>query len=99
MEIYEEIERVEVGDDSKSVLDYVKEIIACKIQLKSVQNEIKEIKSSAKENGVLVKEIDSVLSEILREMKKSPMDRNTEDSIRIKIEKDEGVMGSLSVLI
>ena len=100
MEIYEEIEKTESTEsDEKSVLDYAKSIIGCKIQMKSIQDDIKDIKTAAKEKGVLIKEIDGAVADITRELKKNPMDRAIQEDIRVQLENDEDVMASLSTLV
>ncbi len=100
MEIYtEEVETVDTKSEDLDIFDYAKQIIACKIEIKAVQDSIKVIKMEAKENGVLIKEIDTVMNDILKEMKKDPSETMIEDDIRIKLENNEDVMASISMLV
>ncbi len=105
MEIYDEvsemerIEMVDKGSDDLDMFDYAKQIIACQIEIKSINDDIKQIKIEAKENGVLIKEIDSVIADIKRELKKDPSETIIEDDIRAKFEKNEDIMASISTLI
>ncbi len=100
MEIYtEEVETVDTKSEDLDIFDYAKQIIACKIEIKAVQDSIKVIKMEAKENGVLIKEIDTVMNDILKEMKKDPSETIIEDDIRIKLENNEDVMASISMLV
>ncbi len=105
MEIYDEvsemerIEMVDKGSDDLDMFDYAKQIIACQLEIKSIQEDIKVIKGEAKENGVLIKEIDSVIADIKRELKKDPSETIIEDDIRAKFEKNEDIMASISTLV
>ena len=93
------METVEQGTEDLDIFDYAKQIIACKIEIKAIQDDIKTIKSSAKEDGVLVKEIDSVITDILKEMKKDPSESMIEEDIRTKIENNPDIMDSISTLV
>lgn len=99
MEIYEEIEMVDSKEEEMDVLSYAKAIIACQIDMKAIQDDIKDIKSDAKENGVLVKEIDSAIKDIKRELKTNPADRELEEEIIQTLKEDEGIMDSIAMTI
>ena len=103
MTIYDEkvetVEKVDGATEDLDVFAYAKSIIASKIEMKAIQDDIKVIKSEAKENGILIKEIDAVIADLLREMKKDPSESMIEDGIRVKIEANEDVMASLSLLV
>ncbi len=98
MEIYEEIEPVKV-EEQKDLLDYAKSIIACQIEMKAIQDDIKQIKTEAKDNGVLVKEIDSAISRIKKEMKTNPADIQLEEDIIEQLKSDDGIMDSIAMTI
>ena len=44
MDIYEEVEMVDNKEQEMDILDYAKAIIACQIELKAIQDDIKTIK-------------------------------------------------------
>lgn len=99
MDIYEEVEMVDTKEETMDVLDYAKSIIGCQLEMKAIQDDIKTIKSDAKENGVLVKEIDSAIKDIKREIKTNPADRQLEEEIIEKLKADEGIMDSIAMTI
>lgn len=99
MDIYEEVEMVDQAEETMDVLDYAKSIIACQIEMKAIQDDIKTIKSDAKENGVLVKEIDSAIKDIKRELKTNPADMALELEIIEKLKADENIMDSIAMTI
>ena len=97
-EILEEVEMVETTSDM-DVFDYAKQIIAGQIDQKAIQDDIKRIKKEAKEDGILVKEIDAVIADIKREMKKDPTESMIEAEIRAKFEADKDLMDSIAQTI
>ena len=99
MEVYEEIRITDKNSEDMDLYGYVKQIIASQIEIKAIQEDIKQIKIQAKENGVLVKEIDAVISDIKREMKKDPSVTLIEEDIRTKIENNQDIMDSISFTI
>ena len=99
MEIYEEIEMVDGKEQEMDVLDYAKAIIGCQIEMKAIQDDIKTIKSDAKENGVLVKEIDSAIKDIKKELKTNPADLQLEQEIVDQLKADQDIMDSIAMTI
>lgn len=99
MEIYEEVQTVDQATEDLDLFDYAKQIIAAQIEIKAIQDDIKLVKSTAKEDGVLVKEIDAVISEIKRELKKDPTVKLIEDDIRIKMEQNPDIMDSIAMTV
>ena len=99
MHIYEEVEMVDSKEETMDVLDYAKSIIGCQIEMKAIQDDIKTIKGDAKENGVLVKEIDSAIKDIKRELKTNPADRALEEEILEALKADDGIMDSIAMTI
>jgi len=101
MEIYEEIEMVDADgkEETRELIDYATAIIGCQIEMKSIQDDIKTIKSDAKENGVLVKEIDSAIKEIKKELKTNPADLQLEQDIVEQLKANEGIMDSIAMTI
>jgi uncharacterized protein (UPF0335 family) len=99
MEIYEEIEMVDGKEQEMDVLDYAKAIIACQIEMKAIQDDIKTIKSDAKENGVLVKEIDSAIKDIKKELKTNPADLQLEQEIVEQLKSNQEVMDAIAMTI
>ena len=99
MEIYEEIEMVDGKEQEMDVLDYAKAIIGCQIEMKAIQDDIKTIKSDAKENGVLVKEIDSAIKDIKKELKTNPADLQLEQEIVEQLKADQDIMDSIAMTI
>ena len=103
MTIYEEktetVEKVDGASEDLDVFGYAKQIIAAKVDMKAIQDDVKVIKADAKEKGILIKEIDSVMADLLRELKKDPSEAMIEDDIRVKFEANEDVMASLSLLV
>ena len=95
----EEIVMVDKGTEDLDVFDYAKQIIACKIEMKSIQDDIQVIKTSARENGVLVKEIDSTMADIVRDLKEDPSESLIKAELRAKFEANKDVMASMSQLI
>lgn len=93
------IEEVGAVDGEKSIMDYAQEMIGYKVQIKTIQDSIKELKKDAKSDGVLVKEIDSAIASITRDLKLSPLDRELQESIRQTIEEDEALMAEISILV
>jgi uncharacterized protein (UPF0335 family) len=81
------------------VLDYAKAIIACQIEMKAIQDDIKTIKSDAKENGVLVKEIDSAIKDIKKELKTNPADLQLEQEIVEQLKSNQEVMDAIAMTI
>ena len=99
MEIYEEVEMVEAGSEDMDIFDYAKQIIAGQIEMKAIQDDMKAIKKSAKEDGILIKEIDSVIADIKRELKKDPSESAIEEEIRAKFEANQDLMDSIAMTI
>ena len=99
MEIYEEIEMVDGKEDTMDIIDYAKAIIGCQIEMKAIQDDIKTIKGDAKENGVLVKEIDSAIKDIKKELKTNPADLQLEQDIVDQLKADQDIMDSIAMTI
>jgi len=101
MEIYEEVEMVDADgkEQTMDVLDYAASIIACQIEMKAIQDDIKTIKGEAKENGVLVKEIDSAIKEIKKELKTNPADLALEVEITDMLRNNQDIMDSIAMTI
>lgn len=99
MEIYEEVEMIDNKTEDMDIFDYAKAIIAGQIEIKAIQDDIKIIKKEAKEDGVLIKEIDSVIADIKRELKKDPSESMIEDEIREKFEANPDLMDSIAMTI
>jgi len=99
MDIYEEVEMVDQSENELDIMSYAKSIIACQIEMKALQDDIKQIKTEAKENGVLVKEIDSAIRDIKRELKTDPSEKAIEEEIIEKLKSDEGIMDSIAMTI
>ena len=99
MEIYEEIEMVDGKEQEMDVFDYAKEIIACQIEMKAIQDDIKTIKTNAKENGVLVKEIDGAIRDIKKELKTNPADLQLELDIVTQLKGNQDIMDSIAMTI
>ena len=101
MEIYEEIEMVDADgkEQQMDVLDYAKEIIACQIEMKAIQDDVKTIKTNAKENGVLVKEIDSAIRDIKKELKTNPADLQLEADIVEQLKSNQDIMDSIAMTV
>ena len=99
MEIYEEVEMVDKSTEDMDIFDYAKQIIATQIEMKALQDDIKRIKKEAKEDGILIKEIDAVMADIKRELKKDPSESMIEAEIRAKFEANQDVMDSIAMTI
>ncbi len=99
MEIYEEVRQTDKSSEDMDLFDYAKQIIASQIEIKAINDDIKQIKIEAKENGVLVKEIDAVISDIKRDLKKDPSVTLIEDDIKSKIEANQDLMDSIAFTI
>jgi uncharacterized protein (UPF0335 family) len=99
MEIYEEVEMIDKAEETKDVFDYAKAIIGCQIEMKAIQDDIKTIKADAKENGVLVKEIDSAIKSIKKELKTNPADLQLEEEIVEALKGNEEIMDSIAMTI
>ena len=99
MEIYEEVEMVEAGSEDMDIFDYAKQMIAAQIEIKAIQDDVKAMKKSAKEDGILIKEIDSVIADIKRELKKDPSESIIEEEIRAKFEANQDLMDSIAMTI
>jgi len=99
MDIFEEVEQIDKAEETMDVFDYAKAIIGCQIEMKAIQDDIKQIKAEAKDNGVLVKEIDGAIKEIKREMKTPKEDLELENEIKEKLMSNDDIMDSIAMTI
>lgn len=99
MEIYEEVEMVGTENDEMDMFDYAKQIVAAQMEIKAIQEDIKTIKAAAKDKGVLIKDIDTVISDIKRDLKKDPSEEMVQVEIRAKFEANQDLMDAISMTI
>jgi len=101
IDIFEEIETTTDGTASEEMdlYDYAKQVIACQMEVKAIQDDIKVIKTEAKEKGVLVKEIDSAISQLKKEAKQNPQEAQLEEEVLEKLRENKDIIDSISMII
>jgi len=100
-EIFEEIETAVDGNSSEELdlYDYAKQVIACQMEIKSIQDDIKTIKLAAKEKGVLVKEIDSAISQLKKEAKQNPQEAQLQEEVLEKLRENKDIIDSIQMIV
>lgn len=100
VDIFEEVQTVDVNAEQEmDMFDYAKQIIACQMEQKSIADDIKVIKAEAKEKGVLVKEIDSAISQLKREAKLLPADAKLQEEVLEKLRSNKDIADTISMLV
>ena len=62
-------------DETQMILDFAMALLDCEIQKKEISEDIKVIKTEAKENGILVKQVMSAVAVLKKEMKQDELDK------------------------
>lgn len=86
-------------DEVMEVMDYARAIIAAQMEVKAIQDDIKQIKKDAKDEGVLVKEIDAAISQLKKEAKFMPGEQRIQEEVMEKLRANPEIMDSISLLI
>jgi len=86
-------------DDDISLFKYAKNVIACQMEVKSIQDDIKAIKSEARENGVLTKEIDGAITQLKKRAKMMPQEAKLQEEVLEKLEGNKDIMDSISMIV
>lgn len=100
-EVFEEIETATDGNASEELdlYDYAKQVIACQMEIKSIQDDVKKIKLAAKEKGVLVKEIDSAITTLKKEAKLDPQEAFLQKEVLDKLRANKDIIDSIDMII
>lgn len=100
-DIFEEIVISQDGESSEEmdIFDYAKRIIACQMEIKAINDDIKIIKTEAKERGTLVKEIDSAIATLKKEAKQNPQEAQLQEEVLEKLRSNKEIVDSISMII
>lgn len=100
-DIFEEVQSSADGQGSEDldIVDYARQVIACQMEIKAIQDDIKVIKSEAKEKGVLVKEIDAAISQLKKEAKQNPQEAILQEEVLEKLRDNKDILDSISMLV
>jgi len=101
-DIFEELETetTEVGlSEDEQLFKYAKAIIACQMEIKSIQDDIKQIKSEARQEGVLVKEIDESIAVLKKDAKKMPQEKKLQEEILEKLKENKDILDSIHMIV
>ncbi len=100
-DIFDELEtKVEENEqEDVDLFKYAKAVIACQMEVKSIQDDIKEIKKEARQEGVLVKEIDSAISTLKKEAKQMPNEKVLAEQILEKLRDNKDVADSIHMIV
>jgi uncharacterized protein (UPF0335 family) len=90
-----------VNEQKDDIKKYVKQLIALELEIKSIKEDMKQIKQEAKENGILIKEIDEAIRELKKEIKRrsKPNEADAVETIKALIESDEDLYNSLTMIV
>lgn len=61
--------------ETQLIIDFAKAILDCEIQKKEIQNNIKDIKASAKDESIQVKQVMSAVAAMKKELKTPDIDK------------------------
>jgi len=95
----ETIETIANNEEVMDIFDYAKQIIAAQIEIKAIQDDIKQIKKDARDEGVLVKEIDAAISQLKKEAKQMPGEARITEEVLEKLRDNNDIMNSISLLV
>ena len=101
-DVFEDLEqtsKVVTEDEDVLIYKYAKSIISCQMEVKSIQDDIKEIKSEARGEGVLVKEIDAAISTLKKEAKMMPQEAKIAEEILEKLRANKDIADSISMIV
>jgi len=86
-------------EEVMEIFDYAKQIIAAQMEVKAIQDDIKQIKKDARDEGVLVKEIDAAISQLKKEAKYMPGEARIAEEVMEKLRESDDIMDSISLLV
>jgi len=83
----------------KASYDFAHAILEKQIQIKSIQDEIKEIKANYKEQGIAVNAVNRVINMLKTKAKKSPGEVLEESIIMEKMEANKDIQDQITILV
>jgi len=100
-DIFKELEKTNEVTESEDeqLFRYAKSIIACQMEIKSIQDDVKQIKAEARQEGVLVKEIDSAISIMKKNAKLMPQEAKIQEEILEKLEANKDISDSIHMIV
>ena len=99
-EVFDEIELTDnIQEEEKDLLSYAKSIIACQMEIKSIQDDVKQIKADAREKGVPTKEIDAAISLLKKEAKLNPAEQEAQLEIYEKLKSNSDINDSIHMIV
>ena len=91
----------EIIDNSgeMDIFGYAKQVIALQLEMKEIQSEIKIIKNEAKDEGVMVKEIDAAITLLKKEAKYTPGEKRIAEEVLEELRENSDILNAINQLV
>jgi uncharacterized protein (UPF0335 family) len=87
------------SEEQNLTLQFANEILNHMLQKKEIDGYIKDIKTDAKANGILVKQVMKAINDLKKELKTTDVEKSEEDLIITLLDNDFGIKNKIQKLI